>query len=141
MGRPPILGTRPLTNSEKHKRYMARLRERAAAGDAGNEPAKAPATTTEDAIVAWWKDASDQERRWLLEEIGISGPEGLACALWKCDDWSEYIQHCAALTLAEHAEELGYWRIPEGINANEFEEWLESNGYADWLRSKGVDGA
>jgi hypothetical protein len=31
MGRPPILGTRPLTNSEKHKRYMARLRARAEA--------------------------------------------------------------------------------------------------------------
>jgi hypothetical protein len=135
MGRPPI-GKTAMTASERQMRYVARLRERAATTEGAE--ATAPA---DDAIVAWWKDASDQERRRVLEEIGICGPEGLATALWESDDWREYIQNCVALTLAEDAEELGYWRLPEGINAHDFEEWLESNGYIDWLRSKGVDGA
>jgi hypothetical protein len=127
------------------KEYMREyMRRKRAAVRQSTEPGAASSTAAvidEDAIVAWWKDAGDQERRWLLEGIGISGPEGLASALWECDDWSEYIQNCVALTLAEDAEELGYWRIPEGVTAYDFEQWLESNGYIDWLRSKGIDGA
>jgi hypothetical protein len=106
-----------------------------------HRPASVSNEIDEAAIVTWWKDASDQKRRQLLEGIGIFGEEGLASALWKSDDWSIYIQNCVAITLAEDAEELGYWRIPESVSAYDFEEWLESDGYIDWLRSKGVDGA
>jgi hypothetical protein len=126
---------------EYMREYMRRKRAAARQGVTSAVSANNGAEVDSDTIIAWWKDASDQERRRLLDEIGICGPDGLASALWESDDWREYIQNCVALTLAEDAEELGYWRIPEGINAHEFEEWLETNGYIDWLRSKGVEGA
>lgn len=70
MGRPP-LGKQAMTASERQTRYIARLRERAAANIGTDD-------IDVDAIVAWWKAADAHQRMRLLNEIGVYGKDVLA---------------------------------------------------------------
>jgi hypothetical protein len=137
MGRPPI-GREAMSNAERQRRFIEKLKARTVTN---KTPAKdhSPADDIDvDAIAAWWQDASDQERKWLVEEIGLDGADGLAAAIADTDALRDYFLDEAVQTLEEAADEHGYWKIPDGVTPYEFDRWLESKGYTDWLHSMDI---
>jgi hypothetical protein len=82
-----------------------------------------------EAIVAWWKDADGNEREWLLNEIGIDGHEGIISALFNTDTLTDWLYERLDDHMAENAEERGYFKLPDGVLAAEFDNWLASLGF------------
>ncbi|HEY2532188.1 MAG TPA: hypothetical protein VGJ20_30390 [Xanthobacteraceae bacterium] len=132
---------------------MQRLRDRAA-GNVSDDTAALKAriaklerqlaasgnnVSNEFDFAAWWQGETASYRSSVLDEIGLGGDDGILTALQHSSEWQDWLQERAieeAEEWLEHcADEHGYWKIPDWIEAHQFEEFLTAHGYEEWVEA------